>query len=108
MRRAGRHAKDLSILRHGGEERFDDVGNERLLREVDQRVGRMQCLKQRAGIVPEDIGHFARRKARLDDVIAFGAPGRLSTLMVTFGCSAMYASASALAVSWLSWLSSTR
>ena len=69
-----RHAEDLPVLRHGGEERLDDVGDERLLREVDERVGRIQGLEQRAGVVPEDIGHVARRQARLDDVVAFGAP----------------------------------
>ena len=35
----------------------------------------MQCLKQRAGIIPEDIGHLASCKTRLDNVITFGAPG---------------------------------
>ena len=50
-----------------------NVLDERLFRDVYQGVGGVQGLQQRAGVVLEDVGHLARREARLDEVVALGA-----------------------------------
>ena len=52
-RRAARHAEDLPVLRYGRQERLLNVGDEGLLREVDQRFGWLEGLEQRAGVVPD-------------------------------------------------------
>ena len=71
--RAERHAENLPVLRHGGQEHVLDVGDVRLLREVDERVGGVERLQQRAGVVEEDVVHLARGQTRLDQVVAVGA-----------------------------------
>ena len=104
-----RHAEDAVVLGDVGEKDSSDVGNERLARQVEQGLARVQRLKQRAGVVPEDVGHFARGKAGLDDVVTLCTLGRDfggSILMPGFW--AMNASASAWARSVVTSVLSTR
>ncbi|EPX87881.1 hypothetical protein ruthe_00086 [Rubellimicrobium thermophilum DSM 16684] len=64
----------------GGDDLLETVEDIRLpldVRQVEQRLFRPQRLEERAGIVVEDVGHFAGRKAGLDDVVALRSAGAL-------------------------------
>ena len=55
--------------------RLLDVRDERLAGQVDERVGRVEGLQQRARVVVEHVGHVAGGEAGLDEVVALGATG---------------------------------
>ena len=75
MRRPARHAVDRVAGRDRRQERLGDVRDERLAGQVDEGLGRVERLQQRARVVVEDVVHLARGESRLDDVVAFVPPG---------------------------------
>ena len=72
-----RHAVDPVALADGRDERVDHVVEHRVTGEVDDRLGRVESLQQRARVVEEHVGHLVRRQSGLDDVVAVGAAGPL-------------------------------
>ena len=72
-----RHAVDPVALADGRDEGVDHVVEHRVTGEVDDRLGRVEGLQQRARVVEEHVGHLVRRQSGLDDVVAVGAAGPL-------------------------------
>ena len=51
-----------------------DIACVRQTGEISERILRLQRLKERTGVVLEDVGHLASRKPRLDDVVPLSTP----------------------------------
>src|SRR5688572_6436309 len=63
-----RHPINSFTLGNRGQKRIGNIGDERLSREIDKRLRRIQRLDQSAGVEIEDIVHLTGRQSCLDKV----------------------------------------